>query len=277
MHGLSDTAPDVERMMIAGYRAMPAWRKLQLVASAQHGSRQLHAAGHRLRHPDAGSADVNREWAVLTLGPGPWIDRMRFADMAAFPDEQVRPIKYVVEVLDFVGIPYAIGGSYASSAHGVARYTQDADLTAEPFPGREREFAECFPAADFYVDPGAIRDAVARRSSFNILYLPTMFKIVVFVQKGRPFDRSLMRRRVAGPVFGERNGVFQLVSAEDTVLLKLEWYRLGGETSDRQWHDVQGVLKVQAGRLDAAYLDLWAADLGVADLLAKARAEAGPG
>ena len=29
-------------------------------------------------------------------------------------------------------------------------------------------------------------------------------------------------------------------SPEDTLLAKLEWYRMGGEVSERQWRDVQG-------------------------------------
>jgi hypothetical protein len=63
------------------------------------------------------------------------------------------------------------------------------------------------------------------------------------------------------------------VSPEDLLLLKLEWYRMGNEVSDQQWTDILGVLRVQAGQLDEAYLDHWAADLRVADLLARARQE----
>jgi len=58
-------------------------------------------------------------------------------------------------------------------------------------------------------------------------------------------------------------------------VLKLEWYRLGNEISDRQWHDILGVMKVQAGRLDASYLDHWAGDLRIRHLLPRARQEAG--
>ena len=64
-----------------------------------------------------------------------------------------------------------------------------------------------------------------------------------------------------------------VTTAEDIVLAKLEWYRLGGGVSDRQWRDILGVLKVQAGRLDLDYLQEWAVELGVADLLQRASKE----
>jgi len=120
-----------------------------------------------------------------------------------------------------------------------------------------------------------IRDAMSRRASINILHLLTGFKIDIFVQKNRPFDREVLARRIKTPVFGESEGEFGLITAEDTILLKLEWYRLGGEISDRQWNDILGVMKTQRDRLDTAYLDHWAIEIGVKDLLDRVRTQAG--
>ena len=64
--------------------------------------------------------------------------------------------------------------------------------------------------------------------------------------------------------------VFFVESAEDVILNKLRWYRLGNEISERQWNDVLGVLKVQAGVLDLTYLRQWAVTLGLSDLLERA-------
>ena len=270
---LSDTAPEVERLMYEAYRRMSPARKWKLVSDAYTVARQLHAAGHKIRHPDATQADINREWVLMTLGPGLWIDRMEFATMPPTA-EHVQPIKYVISVLDDLNIRYAIGGSLASSTHGVPRFTQDADITVEPFPGKERLFAQRFPTSEYYADEQMIRDAVAQRASFNILHLFTSFKIDIFVQKDRPFDREFLARRIKAPVFGDSEGEFGVITAEDIVLVKLEWYRLGGEISDKQWGDILAVLKTQDTRLDDAYLDHWATEIGVKDLLDRVRAQA---
>ena len=54
------------------------------------------------------------------------------------------------------------------------------------------------------------------------------------------------------------------------VLAKLERIESGGQTSERQWNDILGVLKVQGVHIDAEYLRLWAGQLGVLDLLVRA-------
>jgi hypothetical protein len=272
MPGLSDTSPEVERLMAEGYRRMPVWQKVRQVSDAYAVARRMHAAGCRLRNPAVTDGEINRAWALMTLGDGPWMTRMEFDAMTQPPDV-VEQVRAVTSILNDLGIPYAIGGSLASSTHGYPRYTFDADLTVEPFPGREQEFISRFPATEYYADEAMARDAVARRSTFNILHLRTSFKIDLFVRKDRPFEVVMFGRRISAPVFGATEGLFDVITPEDTVLLKLEWYRIGSETSDRQWNDILGVMRTQAGRLDDAYLDRWAADIGVKDLLDRIRAE----
>ncbi len=188
--------------------------------------------------------------------------------------ESVAVTLLVVEALEELGVAYAIGGSLASSVHGQIRATQDADLVADLGPGQAAALVRKL-GQRFYADRETIETAIQGRSSFNLLHLDTMFKVDVFVAKSRPFDQAQLARRQLQPVSQEPERLAYVTSAEDVILAKLEWYRMGGEVSERQWRDVRGVLTVQGDRLDLAYLHRMAAGLGVAALLERALAEMG--
>jgi|CXWL01.1.fsa_nt_gi hypothetical protein len=184
----------------------------------------------------------------------------------------------VVAALDAAGLDYLIGGSLASSVHGVPRSTQDADLVVD-LPAAKVGLLVGLLRPRFYVDEERAKAAVARRASFNVLDLETTFKVDIFVLRDEPLARSEMDRRQrvhlgGGPGGDEHSPVLFVATAEDTILQKLRWFRMGDGVSDRQWRDVVSVLEVNRGRLDSVYLERWAAWLGVDDLLREAMAEA---
>lgn len=186
----------------------------------------------------------------------------------------VAAFRPVVEALESIGVGYYVGGSVASSLYGMPRSTADADLIA----AIEARHADTLAKAledSYYVDADMIRDAVAREGMFNVVHLATGIKVDVYVLKSGAWHREAFGRKRADTV-ADPTRTFEFGSAEDILLHKLVWYRDGGEVSERQWKDVLGILRVQASRLDVAYLDRWAPTLGVADLLASARSEAFP-
>jgi hypothetical protein len=271
MGRLSDTSPEAERVVVESLRRMPFERRWHLMGSLYRTARRLHEAGLRSRRPEVTPEQVRQDWARLHL------DRNLLPLLEGRPvignDDNLPVLRRVIAVLDDLGIPYALGGSWASSLHGKARMTHDADLSVEPFPGKESDFCATFDA-EYYVSLPAVERAVRDRSSFNIVHTPSSFKVDAFVRKERPFERSLMARRSPRTLSDDPAHPIQCVSPEDIILLKLEWYRLGGEVSERQWTDILEVMRVQGDSLDGAYLDRWAAEIGVADLLARARTEA---
>ena len=187
--------------------------------------------------------------------------------------ESISVVLLVADVLDALGVSYAIGGSLASAVHGVMRATMDADLVADLRLEHVEPLARVLGEA-FYADVAMMHDAVRRHSSFNVIHLETTLKVDVFVAKPRPFDRSQLARRQLHLLSEKPDRRAYVTSAEDIVLAKLEWYRMGGEVSDRQWRDVLGVLKVQGERVDRSYLQRMAGELGVGDLLGRAIEEA---
>lgn len=186
--------------------------------------------------------------------------------------EAVSVMMLVIDVFERLQIPYFVGGSMASALHGVARSTLDADMVAEIRLEQAGALVKTL-GDDFYADEEMISDAIRHQGSFNLIHLATMFKVDVFIRKDRPFDRVQFQRRVEQLFATNPEQKAFMTTAEDIILAKLEWYRLGNEISDRQWRDILGVLKVQAGRLDLEYLRKWAAELNVADLLQRALKE----
>jgi hypothetical protein len=184
-------------------------------------------------------------------------------------------IEPLVRAFESLGIDYAIAGSVASSVHGVGRSTLDVDLVAD-IPRKDVDSLITAILPDYYVDRDAADDAVRRRSMFNAIHLATMIKVDVYLVGARPYDRISFERRTRIPVDeGKDAPTHPVDTAEDTILHKLEWYRAGGEVSERQWRDVIGVVDLQRDQLDRAYLATWAEQLGVSDLLARIYRELG--
>lgn len=161
-----------------------------------------------------------------------------------------------------------VAGSFATTYHGVPRSTHDVDIIIDPTGATLAMLLAALPDADYYVDHDAAKDALRRRSTFNVIDLATGWKVDLIIRKARPFSVEEMARRQRGEIFG---AMVAIATAEDAIIAKLEWAQVSD--SDRQLRDVAGVLSVRAATLDVTYIEKWVTELGLETQWARARGE----
>ena len=178
----------------------------------------------------------------------------------------------VSALLESFGMPCSVGGSVASSLAGEPRSSLDVDIVVLFEPSRIDELAAALDR-DFYVPRAALARAAAEKTSVNVIHRRTSLKVDLFAVGGTAIDEDVLSRRIEVTV-GDPPIRLHVHTPEDILLLKLRWYRRGGEVSDRQWRDVLGIVRVQQVRLDQTYLRRGAKRLDVEDLLERALDEA---
>ncbi len=176
----------------------------------------------------------------------------------------------IIDIFDQLQVSYFLGGSIASSAHGVPRATADVDLVAVLRDEQVKTLVDQLQN-DYYIDESSIRQAITRHASFNLIHLATMLKVDIFIPKGDPYDQEVSRRTVEQPLDeGQDARKFLMASAEDVIIAKLDWFRRGGEVSEKQWSDILGILRVQGQNLDFDYLKHWVDQKNLGELLQRA-------
>src|SRR5579864_987191 len=167
-------------------------------------------------------------------------------------------LRRITQALENAGIAYMLTGSFASAHYGVPRSTQDIDLVIEATAAQLRTFVQSLSADEYYADLDAALEAQRKESLFNVIDLVTGWKIDLIIRKSRSFSREEFGRRRVVDLQGL--GLF-VATAEDVILAKLEWAKLGN--SDRQIEDVAAILRLQSETLDRRYLERWIAELGL--------------
>ena len=179
-------------------------------------------------------------------------------------EDLTQAVTTVAGVLETHRVPYFVTGSLASSAHAEFRATNDIDIVADFTSVNLRDLMHAFDA-EFYADAEQAVACVQQGHSFNLIHRTSYLK-VDFFPAVTAFNRiaigraELLELGVSGPVL-------RVATREDILLAKLRWFRLGDESSDQQRRDIEGIVSLNRDRLDRAYLDRWARELQVEDLL----------
>jgi hypothetical protein len=162
----------------------------------------------------------------------------------------------VVQAFNEAGIRFMLTGSFASAYYGASRATQDIDFVIAPTLTQLTTFIHHLSPENYYVDMQSAVHASEKESMFNILDMQTGWKIDLIIRKSRAFSQEEFRRRVSVTVEGVP---LFLATAEDVIVSKLEWAKLG--QSVRQIRDVAQILKLRWNSLDRDYMQQWINDL----------------
>ena len=171
----------------------------------------------------------------------------------------------------------ALLNSYASTiwseAQSRVRSRHTASHNRRRHPCRHQEARRPAPCPDHFRRLHRIRDditeALRRSVSFNLILRQTSDKFDIFTPRTAFHRSQLGRARIVEVPFPGATVAVRL-SRGQPPREALDWFRQGGEVSDYQWRDVRGIVHALAGKLDMEYLNRWAQDLAVQDLLARA-------
>jgi hypothetical protein len=173
--------------------------------------------------------------------------------------DELSVLKLVTSRLESAGIAYMVTGSVAVSLYAEPRMTRDVDLVVALEPSDAARLVDMF-GAEFNCDVDRIREAIDHHSMFNLIHTTAVVKIDMIVRKDSAYRQEEFRRRRLAMIDGTEMWV---VSAEDLVLSKLDWAR--SSRSEMQFRDVRNVIAAQS--LDWPYIDAWAKQLGLIELL----------
>lgn len=157
-------------------------------------------------------------------------------------------------------------GSFASTHYGTSRSTQDVDIVIDLTDEQLRNLIESLNQTNYYAELNSALEAKKRESLFNVIDRETGWKIDLIFRKSRPFSQEEFDRRKVVTLDGLP---IYMASAEDVIIAKLEWSKLGH--SQRQIEDAGTIVRIRRGTLDGSYLEKWISELGLADQWSNAK------
>lgn len=169
-------------------------------------------------------------------------------------------LRRLVAKLDAAGVPYMVAGSFASTYHGVPRTTQDIDIVISPSTESLGLLLAALPEEEYYVDADVARDALRRRSQFNVIDMASGWKVDLIIRKERAFSIEELHRREPAEILGAH---VYVATAEDSIVSKLEWAKQS--ESERQLRDVAGIVAARTNDLDFPYIQRWVTELQLAE------------
>lgn len=176
--------------------------------------------------------------------------------------EQTELLRHTIDALERLAIPYMLVGSFASTAYGEPRFTQDIDIVVDLPATLVPLFCGAFPAPEFFLSEDAVRSAVQARFQFNVLHPATGNKIDFILPRTDEWGRAQLERKQRVQLLPDCEGF--AARPEDVILGKMWYYAEGG--SEKHLRDIAGILRVSGAAVDREDIRSWAEKLGWSEI-----------
>ena len=278
-----DTHPEAERIMIELIRSSSMSRRFRLVQSLTHSA--FWAAAHAWQERDRTASEQEAAVHVLSYSYGSSLAKLVQGALERRECWHLKPVDLLAVIyparraLEILHLPYYLGGSIASSLHGMQQLAQDTDLVIDL---GEQTLPSLLVALGqhYLLDEDQAREAVREQRPFPLIHLDSLMKVDVVIPKRDVFATSMLPL-IQSYTLDERHPPIPLASAIEMLLFKVQRYqrdertRTDGMQDDAEWNDILGMLKVQGPDLDLPLLEEWAGTLGLADTWQRALVDAG--
>ncbi len=176
--------------------------------------------------------------------------------------DQIELLRTATNILDRLRIPYCVVGSMASMCYGETRFTNDLDLLIDLKLEQVAALCAEFPEPEYYVSEAAATEAAKHRRQFNVIHVPSSFKIDFMLVKSAAWNQRQISRRQRKEYATGLN--IEVAAPEDVILGKLVYYKEG--ESPKHLRDIAAMLQVNGDLIDRDDVAKWADELGVLDI-----------
>jgi hypothetical protein len=164
-------------------------------------------------------------------------------------------LKKLVEYFDEEKVNYMLSGSVAMSVYSLPRFTRDFDFIVHLLPEHVKGLTEYFKEG-YYCDEDSVRDAIARKSMFNIIDHASGYKADFIILKNDPYRIAEFERRKEVNFLDIK---ISIASPEDLIISKIIWIQQ--IQSDIQMQDIK-ILSQMSG-IDIPYISKWIKNLNL--------------
>jgi hypothetical protein len=166
--------------------------------------------------------------------------------------------RLVIDALEAAQVEYMVGGSVGLLAWGEPRTTVDFDLVLNLPYEQVYQLSQQLIQREMLVPFDIIVDLLVMTEGdlpINAIHLTTGFKAELFLLRpGDEFRATALGRRVLVDLGAPLGNVY-VQSPEDSIIYKLRYYQLSGQT--KHMRDIKSILVAMPSELDYTYLAHW--------------------